>query len=339
MAHVEQRAAVQQRLADGEVEARVVRLEGRAVERALASLERRAPALRALVRRLVRSLLVQEQLDARVGGRRQRLRPARRGAAVRAGLLAPTLERLVLVGGLGFLEQRLNELEQLARAAVRLRLGRADDDVLDLVRERVKELRARLLRADDDDLRGLQPADCPVELRGDVLQVLGDELLDVARVARLRPAALVVAARLVLGAVDDLLEPPGAKAEDLAALAADEGDDRAVVAADELRERREMETAAYVHLVRHGAGQRERAGRTSPDTKTASPRAPSLLNSLSKNSRIRAKSPLQPLPLGVRQLVVAGFDPLLGLREERVDARVDRGRESGCPPGRGRGRG
>ena len=61
-----------------------------------------------------------------------------------------------------------------------------------------------------------------VELRGDVLQVLGDELLDVALVARLRPAALVVAARLVLGAVDDLLEPPGAQPEDLAALAADE---------------------------------------------------------------------------------------------------------------------
>ena len=62
----------------------------------------------------------------------------------------------MLVGGLGFLEQRLHELEQLARAGVRLRLGRADDGALDLVRKRVEELRSRLLRADDDDLRRVQ---------------------------------------------------------------------------------------------------------------------------------------------------------------------------------------
>src|SRR5688500_1696989 len=108
---------------------------------------------------------------------------------------------------------------------------------------RADELRARLLRADDDHLGALQPPHDSVELRGDVLQVLCDELLDVARVTRLRPAALIVPARLVLGTVDDLHEPPGAKAKDLPALAADERDDRAVVAAHELGERRQVEAA------------------------------------------------------------------------------------------------
>ena len=105
-------------------------------------------------------------------------------------------------------------------------------------------------------------ADGAIELRGDVLQVLGDELLEVPLVPRLRNAALVAAARLVLRSVDDLLEPPRAKAKDLAALAADERDDRAVVAADELRERREVEAAADVHVVRRPTRRREAAGRS-----------------------------------------------------------------------------
>ena len=105
-------------------------------------------------------------------------------------------------------------------------------------------------------------ADGAVELRGDVLQVLGDELLEVPLVPRLRDAPLVVASRLILRSVDDLLEPPGSEPEDLAALATDEGDDRAVVAADELRERREVEAAADADVVRHGAGRPEAAGRS-----------------------------------------------------------------------------
>ena len=52
----------------------------------------------------------------------------------------------------------------------------------------------RLLGGDDDQLRPAQPADLPVDLLGDLLQVVVDELLDVPLVARLRPAALVVAA-------------------------------------------------------------------------------------------------------------------------------------------------
>ena len=163
----------------------------------------------------------------------------------------------MLVGGFGFLEQRLHELEQLARAGVRLRLGGADDGALDLVRKRVEELRSRLLRADDDDLRRVQPPDGAFELRGNVLQVLGDELLEVPLMPRLGNAALVVASGLILRAVDDLFEPPGPEAKDLAALAADERDDRAVVAADELRERRQVE--ARGRPVRRPARSRRRA--------------------------------------------------------------------------------
>ena len=60
-----------------------------------------------------------------------------------------------------------------------------------------------------------------------------------------------MATRLVLAPVDDLVEAPRTQAEDLTALAADERDDRAVVAVDELRERREVEAATDVHVVRN----------------------------------------------------------------------------------------
>ena len=107
----------------------------------------------------------------------------------------------------------------------------------------------------------VQPPNDAVELRGDVLQVLRDELLDVPLVARLRPAALVVPSRLLLGPVDDLLEPAAAEPEDLPALAPDERDERAVVAADERRERREVEAAADVAR-RRAPARRPATGRT-----------------------------------------------------------------------------
>ena len=71
--------------------------------------------------------------------------------------------------------------------------------------------------------------------------MLRDELLDVPLEAGLRPAALVVPARHVVRTVDDLVQPPGAEPEQVAALAADDGDDRSLAAADERNERREVE--------------------------------------------------------------------------------------------------
>ena len=204
----------------------------------------------------------------------------------------------MLVGGLSFLEQRLDELEQLARAGVRLRLGRADDDALDLVRKRVEELRPCLLGADDDDLRRVHAADGAVELRGDVLQVVGDELLEVPLVPRLRNAALVVAARLVLAPVDDLVEAPRPQAEDLTALAADERDDRAVVAADELRERREVEAAADVHVVRDRPCDRNRPEEVAGH-EHGEPAGTFTAELVVEELADPGEVPLQPLSLGV----------------------------------------
>ena len=147
-----------------------------------------------------------------------------------------------------------------------------------------------------DDLGRLQPADDAVELRGDVLQVLRDELLDVPRVARLRPAALVVPARLILGPVDDLLEPTCAEAKDLAALAADERDDRAVVAADELRERREVEAAADVHVVQDRPGDRNRPEEVAR-REHAQPASTFTAELVVEELPDPGEVPLQPLPL------------------------------------------
>src|SRR5207244_11669843 len=97
-----------------------------------------------------------------------------------------------------------------------------------------------LLRGDHDHVGACAPLE-GVELLGDAAQVPEDEILDVPLVARLRPAALVVASRLVLGPVDHLLEPARAQPEELTALPTDDGHDRAVSTPDERREWRQAE--------------------------------------------------------------------------------------------------
>ena len=64
-----------------------------------------------------------------------------------------------------------------------------------------------------------------------------DARLDVALEPRLRPAALVVAARLLLEVVGDLLQAAAAEPEQLSLLAPDEGDDRPVAAPKQRHER------------------------------------------------------------------------------------------------------
>ena len=76
-------------------------------------------------------------------------------------------------------------------------------------------------------------------------------------VARLRPAALAVLARRLLGLVDDLDEPACGDAVDGAPLAR-EHDDEAAVAAELPDERRHGELAADPHEILHGLGQRQR---------------------------------------------------------------------------------
>ena len=77
-------------------------------------------------------------------------------------------------------------------------------------------------------------------------------------IARLRPAALVVAAGRLVELVDQLLEPAGAQDVDGSPLTADNRDQRSVAAADERDERREVELPADGDLVGHRIAQRQR---------------------------------------------------------------------------------
>src|SRR5436305_12945963 len=74
--------------------------------------------------------------------------------------------------------------------------------------------------------------------------MLVDDRFDMPLIARLRPAALVVAAGRLVELVDQLLEPAGAQDVDGSPLAADDRDQRSVAAADERDERREVELPA-----------------------------------------------------------------------------------------------
>ena len=90
----------------------------------------------------------------------------------------------------------------------------------------------------------------------DVLQVLLDELLDVALVAPLRPAALIVLSRHLVAVVGDLLEPPVGEPEDPAPLAIQLRDERLPLGRHERQERGERELAVGLDVVldgvRHG---------------------------------------------------------------------------------------
>src|SRR5205823_12745276 len=118
--------------------------------------------------------------------------------------------------------------------------------------------RADVLGADEDDAHAAQLPDGCVQRVRDPAEVLADEVLDVAAVARLRPAALVVLPRRLLGVVGQLDELAAAQAVDLAPLAPDERDENALAAADEPRERREVQVAADLHLVVERIGGRDR---------------------------------------------------------------------------------
>src|ERR671918_1501472 len=73
-------AAVDERLVDGEVEALRARLHPGAVERAAAVVRARAAAARALEGVAIRPVLVQEDLNAAVGGGLEHVLPAGRRA-------------------------------------------------------------------------------------------------------------------------------------------------------------------------------------------------------------------------------------------------------------------
>jgi hypothetical protein len=88
--------------------------------------------------------------------------------------------------------------------------------------------------------------------------VVLDELVDVPLVARLRPAALVVAARLFVEVVLKLLEAPRPEAVEVTALTADESHDQAFTASDERDQRSQVQNPADLGDVGNPLAQRQR---------------------------------------------------------------------------------
>ncbi len=197
------------------------------------------------------ALRVQQHLDAGVRGRLERAGPAADGAAVTAELLPEALERSCLFLGPSTLEHRAYGLEELGRAGVRLDGGPACESVTRLLREQLPELRTHLFGTGHDEPSALRRPHPPVDLLGHLAEVVGRELVDVALEARLRPAALVVSARLLLAQVPGLLEPSGPEPVEASPLAVHDRHERAVAAADERRQRREVELALELDPVGH----------------------------------------------------------------------------------------
>src|SRR5439155_24682131 len=129
--------------------------------------------------------------------------------------------------------------------------GPADDRLLDLVGELFLELGARLLAGDDDHSWPTKAPQPPVEGRRDVLEVILDELLDVALVARLRPAALVVPARLLVELLFELLEPPSPEPVEIPPLTTDDSYEQALAPPDERHERPQVEHPTDLDPVGH----------------------------------------------------------------------------------------
>ena len=181
--------------------ARVVRLELRPVERARAALGAARP-------HCGHCHAAAERPPGRAGPRHGRRRPPRGsapaadGAAVAAELLAPALELRRSPPGPARSSTGLDDLEQVGRRRVRLGGRPAGQG---LARASCDEQCPRTPARSPPGRRSRPPRrgrrDLPVDLVGDVAQVLGRELVDVALEARLRPAALVVPARLLLAQV------------------------------------------------------------------------------------------------------------------------------------------
>ena len=185
------------------------------------------------------------------------------------------------------------------------------------MREDLLQLGARLLRGDNDDLDGTKLPHEPVERLGDLAQMLAHLCLDVALVARLRPASLVVPALLLLGVVGEILEPPAPKTVEAAALAPDDDDESALPAADQRHERGQVERAPHAHVVRHGL----REGKRAPDVVQAGREDCEALRTVPFELILvegtdAVEVGLEPEALVMRQFAPVGPVALCGLVEE-----------------------
>ena len=134
-----------------------------------------------------------------------------------------------------------------------------------------------------------------------------DERLDVPLVARLRPAPLIVLARLFLGVVDKLLEAAGAEPVELAALPADDDHERSLSPADEGNERRKVEPSSYLDVVANRLGEIERPPHVvEAGGEDREPPRPLTREFLLVEVADAREIGLQPLPLVVRELPAVG---------------------------------
>src|SRR4051812_9072986 len=151
-----------------------------------------------------------------------------------------------------------------------------------------------------------------------------DDLVDVALVARLRPPALRVLVRRLLELVLDLLEPSAAQPVELAALAADDGDERALAAAEQPEQRREVQRFREPNVVGDGTRQRQR------QPQVVELRAEDRVRAHAAAVEVEREVLLDPLDVGVERLLLLARERV-GLEaggaaahvEQRVDARLD----------------
>jgi hypothetical protein len=134
----------------------------------------------------------------------------------------------------------------------------AGESVPDLLREELLELRPDFFRARDDEPCALPGSNTPFDRLGHPAEVVGGELVDVPLEPGLRPAPLVVAARLLLAQVRVPLEPAGPEPVDAPPLTVHDRHERAVSAADERRQRRQVEIALDLDPVWNGFGELQR---------------------------------------------------------------------------------
>ena len=326
--HGPDRPAVGERLVDREVEAVLRVLELVPVEGALGTFERETAARRAALGGMVRAFAEEEQLDPSIGGGLQRVRPAGRAAPVSSVLRDPALDELLLALGAPALEHGHGHLEKLGGLRVSLGVRDPRDRGARVLRHEVDKLGAGLLGGDHDDARAVQPAHDPVEHVGDPAQVLVGELVGVALKARLRPAALVVAPRLLLRVVGEVLEPSAAEPVEAPLLAAHDEDEGTLAPADQRHEWGEVEALAHTNVVRNDLSERERP----PDVVEPGAEDGQPVGALPLELRLEvAPDALEVVaqgePLLVRQLALVGPVILGRLVQQRVQARV-------CVPGR-----
>jgi hypothetical protein len=121
----------------------------------------------------------------------------------------------------------------------------------------------------------------------------------VALVARLRPTALVVLARRLLGAVRDLRELAATQREHASLLAADDGDDRTVAATDQRHERAEQEVIGDASRVCDLPGKREHT--------------PDVVRACSEDREAMRAVPVELLAEVAAEPVEVGLQPRFGL--------------------------